>query len=338
MNFKEFFQFHEAFIDLMGRDISGVRLRKTGTDDYSYPFNVEVQTPKGPVKQYFEVEINRVDSVGLFGEQVRVPNVYNIDFTGPQRFNLTGMAGAASSKIYIKMLEALLKFSEMKEQEDQYINGFTFSPREIDMRIPYDLFVSRFLLPKGYMLVATGSRGDRIYLRKAWLQQNKKRSPLAPNGDWLDANEKKHLSDVEKQYQDELQQAKDIRTNRKKRAAELKKTENTFRYMKDNPSELAFVAESQGFYFIIVYNLRTKSFRVNSKFSRDEIDWEKPVNEDHILTMLLRMNNPKTRESAAAMAAGAINIPKEIWNKYGVDVPDAFSLRYLATSPDSDLD
>lgn len=337
MNFKQFISYSEAFIDLMDRDVSGVRLRKTGTDDYSYPFNVEIQSPKGPVKQYFEVEINRVDTVGLFGEQVRVPNVYNIDFTGPQRFNLTGMAGAASSKIYIKMLEALIKLFEIKAQENQIINGFTFSPREVEMRIPYDLFVTRFLLPKGFILVAT-SRGNRVYLRKEWMQQNKKPSALAPTGDWLDANEKKHLADVEKQYQDELQQAKDIKNEKKKRAAELKKTENTFRYMKDNPNELAFIAETQGHYFIIVYNMRTKTFRMNTRFSRDEINWEKTVNEDHILTMLLRMNNPKTRDSAAAMAAGAINIPKEIWNKYGVDVPDAFMLRYLATNPDSDLD
>ena len=109
------------------------------------------------------------------GQWARVPieNTYDILFSGPDDFQLTGSAGSKVFPIYQKLLLSIKKLFEIRE-----VDAITFSAAQAKMLLPYERFYNTFLKPdppagKGFRRIGTDLYVSKEFIRKNSIGDNR---------------------------------------------------------------------------------------------------------------------------------------------------------------------
>lgn len=148
LNFKSFFELY----DIENIDVSDIELKKENEGSYSYSFKQKL--PNGNVENY-KVKFQADETLPVPTrdgdyEYIR-GRFYELTLYGPQGTQLTRVSGAVGNLIYQKMLLAIKKLISMEG-----VDGFSFTPAEIDMVVPYTKFIDKYLKPKGYVEINDG--------------------------------------------------------------------------------------------------------------------------------------------------------------------------------------
>lgn len=102
-------------------------------EGYTYEFEYEGDD--------FRIDISKDQRYNLNGVRLNRPvTAFNIEFEGPDSYDLTGRSGAGAVVIYSKMLSAIKKLMEIED-----VNAITFSSYHPFMIPMYDRFVKTYL-------------------------------------------------------------------------------------------------------------------------------------------------------------------------------------------------
>jgi hypothetical protein len=147
LSFKSFFEIY----DIENIDVSHIELQRRGS---LLSYNFKQKLPNGNVEGY-DVMFSPIDYFLLptpEGDHERINGkFYDITLRGPEGLNLTKVSGSVSNLIYQKILLAIKKLIFQEKVE-----GFSFSPAEAEMVIPYTRFIEKYLKPMGFIEMKDG--------------------------------------------------------------------------------------------------------------------------------------------------------------------------------------
>lgn len=151
----------EAIGDIMSSPTTDIHFEKT---TIGYKSRFKIASDLGNLVD-FTVEMYETP-FDIDGNEVE--NVYEVNLSGPDKYNLTGIMGAKANIVYRNLMLAIKKLMETTE-----VNGLAFFASQQEMIPIYNLFYSRFLLPDPPAGAGFIQYDLSTYLSKEWIRNHK---------------------------------------------------------------------------------------------------------------------------------------------------------------------
>lgn len=134
---------------------------------YKYNFNID---GKNYIATFYRMDERQQRNDGSFSKIIpyigTIPNVFTIEFEGPDGYSLTRREGGGATKIYTQLL-----LGAKKLMESENVNAMYFSPADSAMALMYKKFYDQFL-SKDFI-----QPGKNMYIRKSYLKEKLKNVP-----------------------------------------------------------------------------------------------------------------------------------------------------------------